>query len=282
MTIELTVPDDYSTIEEACYWAGVSATEDNPATVFIRNGVYTPTQWLASGYGMVIPDYVSLSGESKDGVILQGHSGSIFGPISNPGDNAFHRNLTLMSHRDNSSIVTQTNVFGKLYWQYCDFIVGNPSSYTFNSFAKQGCDIKHNNCKFTGRYTLSGISTGRDAADEPYRYQFTMCQMTDLGFVNYIEYMANKLEFAQTTLTINISQILSQYNANPDDPLYNQGYIPDTPEVWILGTSKVTVPTGKPLHYLEERSVYYDIDDYLEGWDHVPHSIEELRHRFGR
>lgn len=224
----VTVPTDYATIQEACNALAATASDANPGTVYILDGEYEEPGTY--NLGLYIRNYINLVGQSRDGVIIYPPAGEADGDaVFYPGYNARHENLTLYARAANHYALHQDHYSNWITWKNCIFYHESAAKAAIGGGGRGNQVLTFEDCEVTqGTASVHGDVYSRAVSDFPWRWEFRSCILPAFGVIDFVEYKENQVLFTGCTIgTLTYTQNLTYYTANPDNPLYNRGYLPD-------------------------------------------------------
>lgn len=244
MTI-VTVPTDYSTIQDACNAIVGLVSNENKGTIYILNGEY---EELGNyNLGLYIHNFINLIGESKEGVIIYPPSGEANGDgIFYPGYNAQHENLTIYARTANHYALHQDHYSPWITWKNCSFYHENPAKAAIGGGGRGNQIVTFIDCEVTnGTSSVHGDVYSRTISSDFWQWNFKNCSLLQFGITDFIEYKDNIVSFERSIIpTISYSINNTYYDQNNENPLFNQGYIRNGIYVFDYGGNTINTLTG--------------------------------------
>lgn len=222
----ITVPTDYGTIQEAIDAAFALASSENVYTVYVLPGTYPEPGPISRG--LHLRDYVNVEGANKNTCIITSNGdGAPQSAINWIGSKAKLSNFTIRALSGDKAALHMDHPSDWFTMENCILYHDDADGIAISSGGRAGQEITLTDIEITqGTFAMHGDVLSRALTDDIYLWRLTNVKAPNFTITDRVEYKDNKIVFANceiNSLTYQLS--LFYYNANPDDPLFNQGYV---------------------------------------------------------
>ncbi len=219
------VPADYLTLTAAL--AAISdAGPNNVYTIQVAAGTYTEDG--THSMGLALKDYVNIEGEDPATVIIQSNGAGATSDAIWAIANCSVKNCTFKVQAGDHYGVHIDQLTRWFSMENCICRHDTPGGAAIACGGRSGQVITLTDVTITqGTFTIhSDVFSRAAAGGRVWEWNVLRMVAPSFGFIDFVEYKDNKVTFQDCEITaITYARDTTYYDASPEDPLFNQGYL---------------------------------------------------------